>query len=298
MALALDAIRSARTYLNDTNAMSWSDGVLMPLLQQAFGELQLKLGSFRIPVIKNQIETVITAGTKIFPNLPNNITSPISIHEKDMGVSDDFYEEMVQVTFLPSQDPELNLLFWAWRQQQIEFVGATSDRYVRFRYNGYLTTPNLLTDPLGFIFAEQYLGPRTAALALASVGQKARAEAAKEDAKDNLYLIMQYNVTEDQRPVRRKKYRSNKGIGDIGGFSVPVGSTSAMPQWIAASNQPNGIDSVFTFSRPILYLDLNGTMLFPGINYISVGTMQYSLIDNLGNVIIPSDGWRLMGQVT
>lgn len=300
MSTALDAIKSARAYLNDNNGITWSDHALLPFLQEAFGELQLNLGSFRIPVIKSQIEVVIPSGTTVFPSLPVNITSPISLFEKNVTASDDFYMEMSQVTFLPSQIPQSELAFWSWRAQQIEFIGATQDRKVKFRFNGYLTAPMVLTDPLGFIFAERFLGPRIASLALSSVGQAKRSISAEESAQKNLYQIMQYNTTQDQRPVKRRKYRS-LGRASLGGTSVPVGNiseTSSMPIWIAATNQPDGVTTVFTFANDILYLALDGTMLFPSREFIQVGIRQYSITDNSGNVLVPASGSVLMGQIS
>lgn len=298
MSNASVAIQGARAYLNDNNGISWTDTSLMPFLREAFGELQLALGTHRISEIKSQVIAPIAVGDLFFP-LPSNITEPVSMFEKDFGASDDFYEPMKQVAWLPNITSSNSLVFWSWRQQQIQFLGATSPRTVKLRYNGYLTAPNTLNDPLGFIWAERFLGPRIAALALESVGQGRRAAGLAVLAENNKYQIMQYNVTENQRPVRRKKYRSRKGIDfPDGGFSVPVGSTTSdtMPVWIPTSTQPDGVRSTFVFPSPVLYLSLDGDMKFPGITFVSVGSMTYSLIDSTGSVIVPPDGSILMGQ--
>lgn len=305
MSNASAAINSARVYLNDVNATNWTDAILIPILQEAFGELQLSLGTHRIPVIKAQTGPItIPVGITVFPALPQNITSPISMFERDQGGDNDDWEEMVQVSFLPNDDPEMELNFWSWQAQQILFLGATSIREVYLRYNGYLTVPNVLTDPLGFIFAERFLGPRVASIALASVGQEKRAVSANTVAQNNLYQIMQYNVTEDQRPYRRKRYRAPKSLIDLGPVSVPIGPIPAggggttTAHWIVTTDPPDGISSIFTFQQPILYLNLNGAMLFPNIDYISVGLNTYSLIDSLGNIVTPPAGSVLMGQVS
>lgn len=213
MANAQDAIKSARAYLNDVNGITWSDSVLMPLLQEAFGELQLNLATHRIPVIKAQVDISVPTGTTVLPNLPTNIVSPISLYEKDPTATDDFYDQMLQVTFLPNDSPNAFLGVWAWIGQRVLLLGATEDRQVRFQYEGYLTVPTVLTDPLGFIFAERFLGPRIASIALHSVGQTSRAMAVSRAADINLFQVMQYNTTSDQRPVRRRRYRSDKNTG-------------------------------------------------------------------------------------
>ena len=221
MSTALDAIKSARVYLNDSNNTLWNDAVLMPILTEAFGELQLELGIHRNPVIKAETApTLIVAGITLFPT-PTTITSPIAMFERYPGDDNDDWEEMIQVTFLPETDPGDDLTFWSWTAQQIQFVGALNDKQVKLRYNGYLQSPVTLNDTLGFIWAERFLGPRVASIALSSIGQEKRAAYANEIAQKNLYEIMQYNVTEDQRPVRRRKFRSAKNSSVPG--STPVG---------------------------------------------------------------------------
>jgi len=122
---------------------------------------------------------------------------------------------MIPVTFLPLQDPIQDLVYWTWIAQQIQFIGATTNKEVKLYYNGYLTAPVTLNDNLGFIFAERFLGPRVASIALSSVNQEKRANYVNEIAQKNLYEVMQYNVTQDQRPSKRRKYRSAK-LGTVG----------------------------------------------------------------------------------
>jgi hypothetical protein len=300
MSQASAAINSARVYLNDPASISWSDAILFPPLQEAFGELILALGTNRIPVIKGIIGPIlIPAGTTIFPSTPTNIMTPITMFERIPGGTNDDWEEMTQVTFLPNQDQDIELVFWNWMAQQINFIGATADREVQLYYNGYLTTPQLLTDPLGFIFAERFLGPRIASIVLSAVGQDKRALAAQRAAEANLYSVVQYNVTEDQRPRRRKKYRSAKAFGDFGGNTAPVGTIeNTMPVWVAPNNAPDGVTSVFTFNSSILYMSWNGIMYFPGKGYKSVGTKQYSFIDVYGNILVPPANSIIMGQTS
>jgi hypothetical protein len=304
MANASAAIQSARTYLNDINAITWSDAVLMPLLQEAFGELQLELSIHRNPVIKAQYITNVPAVSEsqippvYLPGQPANITYPISMYEKDVGDDDDSYDEMYQVTFLPNQDPDMELEFWSWQAQMIQFIGATTTRTVLLNYNGYLTTPNTLNDPLGFIYAERFLGPRIASIALSSIGHEKRAIYTAAIAEKNLYQVMQYNVTEDQRPYRRKKYRSAKSSFDVEGSTVPVGPIpSPIPNWIQPNQQPNGVAVVFTFNQAIIEATLNGLIQFPNVNpgFFNVGGFSYSFYDSSHTIITPASGVIIMG---
>jgi hypothetical protein len=105
-------------------------------------------------------------------------------------------------------DQDENLVYWSWNGQIISFVGATQDKEVILRFNGWPALPQLATDPLAFISEERFLGPRIAALAYDGIGKNS----SKLDklASDNLYKIIQRATKQDQRPVRRKGYRSTK----------------------------------------------------------------------------------------
>ena len=100
----------------------------------------------------------------------------------------------------------------------ISFIGATQDRAVVLRYTGTVPTPQYLTDQLGIIFAERFLGPRIAAIATATIGRENKTLTAM--AEHNLYTIIQNEVTKDQRPARRREYRRRKCSGSPGPTSV------------------------------------------------------------------------------
>jgi hypothetical protein len=210
MAQALQAIAFARTYLNDINGFTWSDAVLMPFLQLAHGELVQKLEINRTGLLKAQSSPItVTAGAlTLGTSQPSNIINPISMIEGAVDDDPNNFEDMIKVTFIPYEDQTEYLTYWAWIGQLITFLGATKDRSVILRYEGYLATPQLLTDQLGCIFAENYIGPRIASLAFTATGKDNKVIQALADR--NLYQIVQSQVTNDQRPVRRRGYRSAK----------------------------------------------------------------------------------------
>lgn len=173
-------------------------------------------------------------------------------------------------------------------------------REVLLNYNGYLTTPQTLNDPLGFIYAERFLGPRIASIALSSIGKEKRAIFVGQIADANLYRVMQYNVTEDQRPFRRKKYRSAKSSFDIEGGTVPVGPIpSPIPVWIICNNQPDGVATVFTFNKAVVQITLNGLIQFPDVHpgFLNVGGFNYSFVDSSNTVFAPPSGDIVFGLV-
>lgn len=209
IATAALAISSARSYLNDFNAVAWSDAVLFPKLQEAHRELSAKLIANGVAAVRNQTAIISvpalaigTTGPINLPSTPSNMIVPISLSERDPGDDLDDLVLMTQVDFVPNVDPIEDLIYWAFLGQQIQLVGATSNKEVQLRYKGSLTMPLTVNDTLGISYAELYLGPRVASLAL-------------PDRKDllgfanvNLLTVIQYNIVGEQGvPKRRIGYR-------------------------------------------------------------------------------------------
>ena len=141
------------------------------------------------------------------PNMPSNLIFPISMMEKQPTDDVEFYLPMTQVNFVPQVDPVEELVYWAWMGNQIMLVGATQNVNVILRYRGSLAVPNTLNDSLGFIFAENYLGARIAALAYMSVNDS-RWSDYNSVAEAQLDLIVRMNVVGNQGVgVRRMAYR-------------------------------------------------------------------------------------------
>jgi hypothetical protein len=204
-AIAKLALDSARSYLDDVNAVTWSDARLFPILQEAHRELSAELIANGIGHIREQAAIItvpaLTAGQIppiSMPNLPPNCLIPISLHERFPGESAEHFELMRQSDFIPNIQPCGDLLYWAWMKQDIKLIGATAIKEVQFRFRGALVTPATVNDSLGFSFAELYLGPRIAAIALPS----------RKDldgrAAFNLNTVVRYNVNGEQGVPKRK----------------------------------------------------------------------------------------------
>jgi hypothetical protein len=199
---------------------------------------------------------------------------PISMMEKTPGDDPDFYQDMVKVNFLPEEDPDQTLLFWCWSQEIIQFVGATSDREVVLRYKGYLTTPQLVTDPLGVIYAERFIGPRIAALAYDSIGRDSKK--LTQIAEENKNKLIKRNVLAEQTPVRRRGYRSAKilypGENVTTLISVSGGTVVRYSDDEIPSGVIDGFNATFTLAHgpnPVGSLELmaNGVTQIQAIDY-------------------------------
>lgn len=293
MAQALVALKSARTYLGDTNGISWPDHVLMPMLQEAHGELVQECERFSLSVIMNQ-STIITVNAgelTLGTNQPATLVEPITIMERVPGTDTENFQPMLRLTFIPLQDQDQDLKYWAWLGQVITFLGATQSREVLLRYKGSIATPTMLTAPLGFIFAERYIGPRIASIAWDSIGRDG--SKFQQLAENNLYKIIQSNVTNDQRPVRRKAYRSSKDFYGPEGVSTPIGftgGTTVAAVWVPTSTPPDGIRTGFLFTSLPKWVSWNGINQFSGAGYtitVSSGGYTITFIDVYGNILTP-----------
>ena len=293
MAQASVALKSAKVYLGDINGITWSDSILMPILQEAHGELVQELERYSLSVILNQTTILyVTAGsTSLGNNQPPTLVEPVSIYERTPGTDMENFEPMIRLTFIPLEDQTEELTYWAWLGQVITFLGATQDREILLRYKGSITTPVLVTDSLGFIFAERFIGPRIASIAYDSIGKDG--SKFQQLAENNLYKIVQSNVTNDQRPVRRKAYRSPKNLYGPEGYSVVQGSSSSGGSaltWVPTFTPPDGIRTSFSFGTMPKFVSLNGLNQFLNSGYtlaVSGGAYQVTFIDELGNVITP-----------
>ncbi|MGD0510795.1 MAG: hypothetical protein ABSA33_03045, partial [Candidatus Micrarchaeaceae archaeon] len=93
------------------------------------------------PTVQTTLSTVgYFDGVQLWPNfqLPSNMLYPTKLWERCTGTNDNF-EPMHQVQDgLPRQQQNQVLGKWEWRQNVINFMGATTKRDIRMRFYGSL----------------------------------------------------------------------------------------------------------------------------------------------------------------
>lgn len=166
-------LATARTLLNDDAATNWTDAALFPKLQQAHKELQIKLRRAAAPVMKNKYTEVLAANAIAFATPPADLVAPIQLWETSSGGAINTYALMTEADPLPNVIPTTTLIWWAWIEEAVAFIGSSAIRQVLMSYWRALPLPQVNTDLIGFINGELYLAPRTAAIASGSVGQAA-----------------------------------------------------------------------------------------------------------------------------
>lgn len=201
-ATAASVFSTARMLLNDSGIkldgtlnpiQLWSDPVLMPMMYQAHLELQQKLKSRAAPIMRG-IATInlIPFQTQLIGN-PSDITSPIKLWERPLG-SNVLFQPMTEADILPLTAPSgNNLIYWSWWQESLTFVGAALSTSIIVDYWRRLPIPTNSGDLIGVIDGEQYLAPRVAALAMASVGETATSQVAAALAEAQLQIVLSAN---------------------------------------------------------------------------------------------------------
>jgi hypothetical protein len=200
-----------RILLNDVGIQYFSDTVLLPYIQKAYDELQSKLRLNGIETV-NEVSGLFIVEAATAPVLDTddvtNIIQPIDIYERPSGSSDSF-TLMDEQSWEPELDLTDRLRYWAWRENEIKFVGATIDIQVKIRYKKSLASLINGASTIAILGAKQFLSSRAAAIAAFSVGgSQIRASELNIDAIKHSEEFVASEVKRNQKfVVRRRPFR-------------------------------------------------------------------------------------------
>lgn len=211
--LAGDVMTVTKTaLLNDPNGAIYPDVAMYPVMNKCYKELQTKLTRMGIPTIKEVDDQIIVpANTKALIEgglLPPNLILPVWLGERAVG-STLRYEPMSERSWDPNMGPANQLIYWVWREDQIKFVGATTDRDVMIRYKKSLNKIQDANSEIPILNCEVWLAQRTAAVAAGTIGSNpTRAKMLNDDL---IYIWDDFCGTlvhkDQSRPVRRRRTR-------------------------------------------------------------------------------------------
>lgn len=210
--LASEPIEEAKGLLNDVSGHIYTDTRLIPLLQKAYRELQTKMMLNGLPVLKEVSTSVnVLTGTVSLGDgtgLPTDFVYPIELEERAQG-SAEFFQPMSETEWEPSQQQTSYLRVWNWREEEIKFLGATTDREVKIKYMKGLTRITATTTPISINNAVTYLAARCAGIAAFVIGENpSRATELNADAGIALQELLTILVKRQQGlPVRRRVNR-------------------------------------------------------------------------------------------
>lgn len=207
-ALASDVMERSRAVLNDIAKDLYTDAVLLPYLKIANDDLSDEMVDHGATVQKEVTADIpLVAGAKIL-TLPVDMIVPIELFVKNAGQTDDYYYPAFQRDFLPNATPGTTLDTWAWREQNINFIGSTTDKVIRVRYYRLVTEVIGVNTPIELTHAVNYLAYHTAALAAEHIGQnRAKAIDLESQAIIKINKLLKKEVKQTHgRPVRRRRF--------------------------------------------------------------------------------------------
>jgi hypothetical protein len=177
--LASDVFDGARSpFLNDSAANLYTNTVLLPHLKAANEELEQLLIIYDVPVQRVFSAVIpVTAGETEMtiagsPALPSDFLLPISLFERTTGDSDQSWTEMLPRDFEQiNQVPTTTFNYYAFRNNGIYFVEATTNRDIKLTYDRQLALITGANSPVDFYLAKRFLIARVAELAARYTGQ-------------------------------------------------------------------------------------------------------------------------------
>ena len=217
--LANDIFIQSAALLNDqglaTNGVPtlFTPVAQMAYLNMALAELRESLEQYNVQ-LTNAVTTtlvVLTGVTQLLQNqLPFDLIAIQNLQERDNGQTSEDWQDMQRCEFLPGFTVQTtSLVYWAYQNQTLQFIGATSDRQLRM---GYIADklPKIVdpSDPINLINAQSFLNYRCAALCAEFIGEnQTRAQSLNQDAQMSLDRFLQINMKDKQvYPARRRPF--------------------------------------------------------------------------------------------
>ena len=207
-----EIINEAQFLLNDVGGQIYTIPALLPAVSKAYVELQNKFLENKVKLTR-EISAVlpIPAGTTVLnggstPPIPTDLLRPIQISESD-GSN---FIAMEEKDWEPETPQDTLLRYWAWREGEIKFVGATSGRNIKIRYSKTLSPIVDENTTIAIDNSKTYLAARTAAIAAGVIGGNFDvAQALNGDAGVAEKTLFNTLIHEKQStPVRRRMYHA------------------------------------------------------------------------------------------
>ena len=202
-------IAEAKSLLNDNDGIFFTTDKLLPYLNKAYRELQ---DYYNLHGLKTTVDVAglatVPAGAVILAAPPADMLRPIFLSERAVGSTEQFID-MDERSWEPDQAPAPHLGVWVWREEVINFLGATTDRQIRVRYVKSLSPLTGEASFIGFTNAITTLAARTGALAARFLGENpTRADELDADTGIALDRLIVTAIRQNQgMPTRRQRTR-------------------------------------------------------------------------------------------
>jgi hypothetical protein len=225
MVTVSDVLGLSAALLNDNARAVYTNAVQLPYFNMALAELQEEMQrngiAFNNAVAEVEVPTgVLSIGGPGGPTLPTNLVEPINLYERDTDATNEDWADMVQKEFLPTYTVQTqSLIYWAWQQQQIKFLGATSDRTIKIEYiSDGMAVVTDVDQNIPIIEAKSFLQYRTAALCAEFIMENPeRAAALNGNCVLRLDTSLAIKIrTKQSIAVRRRPFRLSRKVRGSG----------------------------------------------------------------------------------
>lgn len=205
--IASEVMLASAALLNDHTQRLYTNAKLLPYLKMAYKDLLLEftlLGNRLLDEVSTDI--LVVAGTTVL-TAPSNLIQPLELHERDPDENGE-WTPMREERWEPDATPGTTLIYWVWREEVIQFLGATTDREVRVKYKKTLNPIVDENSSIAVLDGDAFLSFRTAGLAARYSGENyTRADQLDNEAGRALRLLTGRDVKRQQGvPVRRRRY--------------------------------------------------------------------------------------------
>jgi hypothetical protein len=199
----------AAAKLNDSGQTLFDNNSLMPYAQDAADELQMQLELYGILVLeKRTAPIVVPAGTTSLATaslLPSDMLEPQKLSERLNG-SQDQYTPMTMRMWEPNILPTENLRYWSYREEDIKFVGALSNRDVQLDYIKRLIVVTDETSTINVNNSQLFMICKIASIAALDIGENpTRGADLQKEASGFLSDLIRIGVKTKQRSRTRRR---------------------------------------------------------------------------------------------
>jgi hypothetical protein len=209
-----DIITQAVALLNDTAQNLYTNSAVLPYVIKANEDLEKKLIIYGAPQQrkKTTVSTVAALATTL--TLPSDFLLPIRLFERAAGATSADWILMKEKDWEQESAIQTNTLVqWAFRDNAINFIGATVARDVLLEYERALAVITSSSSLEDFTLSKGYLSARTAELCARYIGMNSAManEIAGRDvaqAEDELMRVLVLN--QQGLPQRRRRFGTGR----------------------------------------------------------------------------------------
>lgn len=178
MATSSSVMDLAASYLNDAGLSQYTYVAQLPFFNEAQRRLSQLMEINNVPATNKRsvaitvAPSVLTISFTTVPALPSDLIEIQQISERQNGTAVD-YIPMTRREFLPPFVNQIDqLIWWAWMEQSINFIGAVQTVQLMIDYiANKLPSATTTTAPITLINAESYLSLKTASLCAFFLGE-------------------------------------------------------------------------------------------------------------------------------